>query len=182
MEAACKSDHRGAVGRGARNLDRILNRLGPGGEENRLVRGRARRESVELLGERHIRFVRRYLEAGMGKAFELLLDRRHHLGVAMAAIEHTDAAGEIDIAFAFDVPKLGVVRLRSKDFRGRTHASRHRGLPTRQKFLIGRHRVLRVRPSNVWRPPTQSDGSRARMRSRCSSRSITSTGEAEQLR
>jgi hypothetical protein len=50
----------------------------------------------------------------MREAFELLLNRRYHLGVAVAGIEHTDAAGKIDIAFAFNGLKFGVVALAAK--------------------------------------------------------------------
>src|SRR5271166_3321787 len=75
----------------------------------------------------------------MREAFELLLNRGHHLGVAVAGIEHTDAAGKIDIAFAFNVPKFRVVRPGGKNLGDGTHAPRHRSLPTRLKLLIARH-------------------------------------------
>jgi hypothetical protein len=46
----------------------------------------------------------------MGEALQLLMHRLHHLGMAVAGVQHGNAGGEVDIAAALDVPDLGVLR------------------------------------------------------------------------
>ena len=131
MEPTGKRDHGVALGRGARDLHRILDRFGPGGEEDCFVGAEAGRELVELLGKRDVMLVSHNLERGMREAFELVSNSCHHLWMTMAGIEDADATGEIDVAFALGVPKFGIFRLYREDFRGRAHAARHGGLATR---------------------------------------------------
>jgi len=54
----------------------------------------------------------------MGEACELLLHRGDYLRVAVARIEYGDAAGEVDVAAAFDVPQFGVLCPRGEDLVG----------------------------------------------------------------
>ena len=51
----------------------------------------------------------------MGIGFELGGNRRDHLGMAMAGIEHGDAAGKIHIALTLDVPEFGALGPRRID-------------------------------------------------------------------
>ena len=46
----------------------------------------------------------------MTEGLELLRDRRLHLRVQVTGVQHRDAAREIDVAPAFDVPQLGIAR------------------------------------------------------------------------
>ena len=111
MEAAGERDHRRALRVVARDLDRVLDRFGARGQEDRLLGRRARRERVQPLGERDVALVRRHLEAGVGELLELLRDRRLHLRVDVPGVEHRDAAREVDVAPALHVPQLGVLRV-----------------------------------------------------------------------
>ena len=74
VEAAGEGDDRGALRMEARNLDRVLDRLGAGAEEDRFLGRLARRQLVELLRERDVAFVGRDLEAGVHEAVELARD------------------------------------------------------------------------------------------------------------
>jgi len=64
--------------------------------------------AFKLLGEGDVALVRSHLKAGMYELFQLPRDRLLHLRVHVAGVEYRDAAGEIDIAPALDVPDLGV--------------------------------------------------------------------------
>ncbi len=99
-----------ALGVRARDLHRVFDRLGAGGEQRRLLGVRARRELVQLLGERHVALIRHNLVAGVREALQLRLDRRDHLRVAVADVHHRDAAGEVDVALSLHVPQLGAQR------------------------------------------------------------------------
>ena len=63
-------------------------------------------------------------EAGMGEGVELLLDALHHRGMAVAGIDDGDAAGEIDVAAALDVPHFGILGARGHDRRSHADAAR----------------------------------------------------------
>jgi len=71
VKAAGEGDYGGSLGVEARDLDRVLDRFGTRAEENRFLRGLARRQLVELLRERNVAFVGRYLEAGVDEPVEL---------------------------------------------------------------------------------------------------------------
>ena len=108
VEAARERDHGRAPGMEARDLDGVLDRLRAGGQEQGLLGTGARGERVQLLGEGDVALVGRHLEAGMHEVFQLPCDRLLHLRVQVAGVEYRDAAGEVDIAPALDVPDLGV--------------------------------------------------------------------------
>ena len=57
VEGAAEGDHAGPPGRGAGDLDRVLDRLGAGGEEGGLLGVRARGQRVEPLGQRDVALV-----------------------------------------------------------------------------------------------------------------------------
>src|SRR6266403_2728450 len=108
VEATRERDHGRALGMKARDLDGVLHRLRAGGQEYGLLGTGARGERVQLLGEGDVALVRSHLKAGMYELFQLPRDRLLHLRVQVAGVEYRDAAGEIDIAPALDVPDLGV--------------------------------------------------------------------------
>ena len=139
MKGAAEGDDAGALGGGAGDLDGVLRRLGPGGEEHGLGRALEGGELVEPLAERDIGLIGQHLEGRMGEALELLARRGHHLGVAVAGIEHRDAAGEVDIALALDIPDLGVLRPRGIDAGGAGHAPGNGLVTPIQQLRIRRH-------------------------------------------
>ena len=94
----------------------------------RLVRALAGRERVQLLAERDIRLIRRDLEAGVGDLVELGAHGLHHAAVAMAGVEHGDAAREVDVAPALGVPQQRILGALDEDRVGHGHAARDGGL------------------------------------------------------
>ena len=127
VETAGEGDHARPAGRGARDLHRILGRLGAGGEQDRLRRSGERRERIQALGKGDIAFIGRDLEGGVREPGHLSLGCGDHLGVTVTDVEHRDAAGEVDIAAALDVPQLGVVRAVGVDGGGRADPARDGG-------------------------------------------------------
>jgi len=95
---------------GPRDLHRILHRLGAGGDEDRLLRGVARHQLVELLRQAHGHVIGGHHHAGVAELLELCGHRSLHLQMSVARIDDRDPGAEIDVAIAFDVPQLGVAR------------------------------------------------------------------------
>ncbi|EWS63113.1 hypothetical protein Y695_03656 [Hydrogenophaga sp. T4] len=113
--AAGEGDHARAAGVGARDLDRVFHRFGAGGQEQGFFGEVARGLGVQALGQFHVGLVGKHLEAGVGVLVELGLHGLDHGRVAVAGVEHGDAAGEVDVAAAFHVPDLGVFALGDED-------------------------------------------------------------------
>ena len=86
VEAMGKGDDGRAVGRGTGDLDRVFHRLGPRGQEDGLLRRGSRRQAVEPLRETDIGLVHHDLEAGVGKALQLGLDRLDDVRMVVADI------------------------------------------------------------------------------------------------
>ena len=144
MEAAGEGNDARAAGGGPRDLDGVLDRLGPGGEEHRLGRPLERRRRVQPLGQPDIGFVGHDLEGGMSEPLRLLGHGRHHLGMAVTGVQHGDAAGEVDIAPALDVPDLGILGARGIDRGGVADAARDGGIAAGEQLGIGGHRLASV--------------------------------------
>ena len=80
----------------ARQLDRGLDRFGPGVAEERPVRAGHRRNRRQLLAEPHLQLV---VEVGAGHVQELarlLDDGRDDLGMRVAGGRHGDAGGAVE--------------------------------------------------------------------------------------
>ena len=122
----------------ARDLDGVLHRLRAGGEEDRLLGRRPGGERVQLLGECDVALVRGHLEAGVGELVQLLRDGGLHLRVHVPGVEHRDAAGEVDVAAALDVPDLGVAGALGVHRERVGYAARYGQLATGVQFGIGR--------------------------------------------
>ena len=138
VERAVEGDHAGAFGVITRDLDRVFDRLGTGREQRGLLLVAARRQGVELLGQRDVALVGHDLVAGVRVALELRGDRTDHLRVAVAGVHHRDAAGEVDVAVAFDVPEFGVVGTVGEERAHHADATRRRGgLAGHQLFVLG---------------------------------------------
>ncbi len=118
VEGAGKGDDGGPAGRRPRDLDGVLDRLGPRGEQDAFGRGLERGKGVEPLAEGYIGLVAGDLEGDVGIGVELRLDRRDHLGMPVAHVQHGDPGREIDVAPPLDVPQFRVLGPVQKD-RGR---------------------------------------------------------------
>ena len=60
----------------------------------------------------------------MGEAVQLRHDGRLHLRVQVPGVEHGDAGTEIDVALAFDIGHLRVLRMGGEDRIGSGDAAR----------------------------------------------------------
>ena len=107
----------GPSGVRAGDLHRVLHRFGAAVHEQSFLGKFAGRDLVHALGQAHIVFVGRHLNAGMQKTFELALDCIHHRLAAMTHVEAADAAGKIQVAVAVNVFEPGVFGLGHVDGR-----------------------------------------------------------------
>ena len=155
VERALEGDHRIATGRMARNFDRVLNGLSPGGHEQRLLGRCARCQAAQLLGQRHVGLIGHNLEAGVREQLVLRRDRAHHGRMAVAGVHDCDAGAEIDVAAAFHVPDLGIAGSGGKDAvcvaygaRHAVFAALHQGLVA--GFSSGRDDCLHVHGWVLW--------------------------------
>ena len=98
VERPLERDHRLPPGVQARELDRVLDRLGARVEERRARLARDRHERAEPLGELDVQLVRDDREVGVEKALRLLLDRLDDPRMAVADVRDPDAADEVDEA------------------------------------------------------------------------------------
>ena len=110
MKAAPKADHGRPAGVGASDLDRILDRLGAGAQEERLLGEVPGNEAAEALSQEQVRLVHDDLEGGVGQAVELGSHRLKHVRVSVADVHHPYPARKVDEAAAFHVPDLGTFR------------------------------------------------------------------------
>jgi hypothetical protein len=125
MKAVGEGNHCRAARCSAGDLNGVLHRFGPGGQEDGFLRRIARCQAVQALGQTKIGLVHRHLKAGMGKAFQLRLHRLQHFRVTMPNIHNPDAARKVDILIAIKVPELRPLRLRNEDRVHVGHAARH---------------------------------------------------------
>ena len=125
VEGALEADHGRAAGVRARELDRVLDRLGAGVEEGRLRRPAERREREQALGQRRVDLVRDDREVGVREALELLLRGLDDVRMRMADVQTADAAREIDERVAVDVRQRGATRLGGGDREGDRKRRRH---------------------------------------------------------
>ena len=137
VEAARECDDRRTFGVNARDLDRVLDRLGAGIQEDRLLGKVTRRRGVEPLGEVNIGLVGEHMKTGVRKQLALLGDGLHDAWMPVPGIEHGDAGREIDESPAIDVPNFRIFGLGDVDALG-TDASRYGGRLA--GFEIGRIR------------------------------------------
>ena len=103
MEGAFERDHPGPLRVRARELDRVLDRLGAGVEEGRLRGAGERRHREQPLGELHVDLVRDDREVRVREARELLLRGLDDSRVRVPDVQAADAAGEVDERVAVDV-------------------------------------------------------------------------------
>ena len=120
MERVVEDDDSLAAGRGARDLDGVLDRLRARVDEHRaLLPGSARRELREAAAHLHVRLVRPHDGALVQVAVGLVLDRLDDRGVAVAGVLAADTACEIDVGLPVDVRDTCPFRARYDEPRGR---------------------------------------------------------------
>ena len=99
-----KTTTAGAAGRGAGDLDRVLDRLGAGVEEQRLLLlARARRQLAEAPADVDVWLVGPDHEALVQVAVDLRVDRGGDGLEAVPGVLAADPAGEVDVLVAVDV-------------------------------------------------------------------------------
>ena len=117
VEPVLEGQDRFAARRRARHLDRVLDRLGPGVGEERLLREVAGHEGVQPLRETDVVLVGSDVEARVSEAFELRRGSLDHGLVGVPDIDAADASGEIDEAIAVHVDEQRAARLLHEDRR-----------------------------------------------------------------
>jgi hypothetical protein len=134
---AVESDYAASAAVGARDLDRVFDGFGAGGDEYRFFTARSGRQLVQFLGQANHAIVGCYHDAGMTELFELLLHRRGYFRVTMTGRTNRYAGAEIDISIAFDVPDLGTERAFGVNRCNVALAASHGGFFTCLPVLVG---------------------------------------------
>ena len=99
MEAAVEDDDGGPPRSGTGDLDRVLDRLGAGVDEDPLLLARrARRELGEPAADLDVRLVDPDHEALVQVAVDLLVDRGDDRREAVTGVLAAEAAGEVEVA------------------------------------------------------------------------------------
>ncbi len=75
----------------------------------------------------------------MGERRHLRRHRGHHFRVAVAGVQHRDAAGKVDVAFALDIPQLGVFGAGGEDGVADPDPARHGGEAAVHQLLVRAH-------------------------------------------
>jgi hypothetical protein len=158
VKSVLEADDRRPAGRVARDLDRVLDRLGAGvDEEGALVVGPGR-DAVQPLGQRDIGFVGRDRERGMGQAIQLGADGGQHVRMAVSDVQRADPAGEIDEAVVVGVGDNGVLGPDDCEGRRGRHATRRRGGPAGREGEARRTGDLGDQPDDrAHRPSVTAD-------------------------
>src|SRR5690606_28524537 len=137
-------------GGGAGDLHRVFDGFRATGDQQSLLGEVSRYARGDLLAELDIGFVGQHLKAGMAQLGQLLLYGSDHFGVQMTGVEHRNAAGEIDVLTAFDVPHRGVFRALCEDRVNLADATRDGSHAALHQRLVGfAHGVLYRRSGAV---------------------------------
>ncbi len=104
VKAAGEGDDASPASSGAGDLDGVFDSFRTGRKQDRLRFAGEWGDGVEPLANRDIGLIGHHLKGGMRIGLELTGDGRHHLGVAVAGVEHGDAAGEIHEAPPLNIP------------------------------------------------------------------------------
>jgi hypothetical protein len=102
VERVVERDHGGPSGRDARDLDRILDRFGAGVDQERLRRRLTGPRLVQQAANLDVGLVDPDHEALVKEAVDLFVDRRR--GETVTGVLAAEAAGEVDVLTAVDVP------------------------------------------------------------------------------
>src|SRR5215208_3546058 len=142
VEGVLEGDHRGTPRVVARDLDRVLDRLGPVVDEERALLGTTGDQSVEPLGQLYVALVLGDVEAGVGKPLGLLLDCLDHPGICVPDVHHPDAAAEVYEGVAVDIGEQGPLRFIGEHRRRDPDARRDGAVPPLHQRPALRHLFL----------------------------------------
>ena len=145
MVATGKGNHTGAACRGACNFNGVFHRFGTGCDQQGFLGCIPRGQRVQLFGQINIGPIRHDLKAGVRVLVFLRLCRGDHLGVAVAGVQHTNAADEIDIAVALYVPELCVFGVFRIDRRGRRDTTWDGKVTACNQLRVGFDRYIRIK-------------------------------------
>ena len=135
VERVLEDDHARPAGRGARDLDRVLDGLGSGvQEEGLLVGADAGRELGQPAADLDVRLVDPDHEALVQVRVDLLVHRGDCGREAVTGVLAAEAAGEVDVRAAVHVLDPSAFRARDDDRRRRD--------PARDVLLAGREDAL----------------------------------------
>ena len=112
---AAKSDGAATFGGSAGDFHRVFHRFGTGRNQQRFLGEIAWHLLIHNLAQLQIRLVSQHLEAGVRQFFQLRFHRRNHFRMQVPGIEHRNAAREIKILTAFNVPHPAVFRAVSEN-------------------------------------------------------------------
>ena len=186
MEAVVERDDRGPAGRGARDLDRVLDRLCAGVDEERaLLALAAGRELGEAAADLDVGLVRADHEALVEVEVDLLVDRGDRGRIVVAEVVAADPAGEVDVAAPVDVLDPRAERTRNHEARGRDPAC-DVARPLREnagsrRFLLqghcsdyaGRKAQESIRPRSAFVRRTAASNGARELQARSSARSAS---------
>ena len=115
MEGAVKRDHCRAAGGATHDLQRIFRRFRAAVGEHAADRVVHRDKCGKTIHQLDVGRVRCGIKRIVGQPGRLVANRLDHTGMAVAEVEHTNAADKIDIAFARGVPDLSVFTVAEAD-------------------------------------------------------------------
>src|SRR5439155_24798017 len=127
VERAVEHDNPGAPGRGSRDLDGVLDRLGAGVQQEGLRRRLAGPQLVEPLRDRDVRLVGADHEALVQLLVDLLVDRAPASRAPVAEVLAGDAAAEVEVLATLAVPGPGTPGARDDEL-GARDAPRHESI------------------------------------------------------
>ncbi len=123
MEGSLEDDDRRASSGSAGDLDRVLDCLGAGVQQNRLLVGTpARGDLRQSAAHLEVGLVGADDEALVQVQVDLSVDRRDDRGVAMPEVLRADPAGEVDELAPLRVPDQRAARVRDGERRRRDAA------------------------------------------------------------
>src|SRR5437588_3957261 len=103
MKSIFESNDGGAPGISPGNFHGILDRFGAAADKQSFLGKVPGRQFVQALRQAHVAFIGRHLDTGMQEALRLLFDGLQYTGGAMADVDASDAAGEIDEAVPVNI-------------------------------------------------------------------------------
>ncbi|MCY1420806.1 hypothetical protein D9M71_364400 [compost metagenome] len=115
VEAAVEGDHRAAPGGGADDLQGVLGGLGAAVGEHAGQAVGHRHEARQGRQQLAVALVGQRVECRVGQPPGLPAHRLDDARVAVAEVEHADAADEVDVALALGIPDLGVAAVAEAD-------------------------------------------------------------------
>ncbi len=125
VKGAVESDHAGAIGVRASDLNRVLYRLCAAGKEDALVGFLAADQLIKPLRQLDIARIGHHLKTGVGDQAQLTRYRIDHRRMVVPDVEHADTADEVEITVALDVPDFAAPGALNHQRMGGHHAARH---------------------------------------------------------